>query len=106
GKKAVVNGEFAGEVVASAGGLDGVDVADEVGDGDVGRGEFFYVAFAGFEPSDFYGVSLPGDEVLTTAANWRVGIVVNFAAGDVGHLGIEEAGESAQDAAFGLSAKA
>ena len=31
---------------------------------------------------------------------------MNLAAGDVGHLGIEEAGKGAQDAAFGLSAQA
>jgi hypothetical protein len=38
GQQAVVNGELARQFVAAAGGFDGVDVTDEVGDGDVGRG--------------------------------------------------------------------
>ena len=52
GKQAVVHGEFGAEVLVAAGGFDGVDVADEVGYGDVGGGEFFYVAVVGSEPGD------------------------------------------------------
>jgi len=43
GQKAVMNGEFVGEVAATACGANWVNVADDVGDGDVGRGEFFDV---------------------------------------------------------------
>src|SRR5262249_49094405 len=50
-KKAVVDGEFIGEVAATAGGADGIDVADDVGDGDVGRGEFFDVAEVARHPA-------------------------------------------------------
>src|SRR5271169_2802379 len=38
GEQAVVDGELAREFVAAAGGFDGIDVADQVGDGYVGRG--------------------------------------------------------------------
>jgi hypothetical protein len=40
------------------------------------------------------------------AISWRVGIVVDFAAGEVGKLGIEQRRHSAQDTAFRLSAQA
>ena len=43
-QQAVVHGEFVAKVAAAAGGLDGIDVADDVGDGDVGRGQLFDVA--------------------------------------------------------------
>ena len=36
----------------------------------------------------------------------RVGIVAEFGAGDVGHVGIEQRGERAQDAGLGLAAQA
>ncbi len=38
GKQTVVHRQFAGKFVAAAGGLDGIDVADQIGDGDVWRG--------------------------------------------------------------------
>ena len=44
GEEAVVHGELGAELLAGARGFDGVDVADEVGYGDVGGGEFFDVA--------------------------------------------------------------
>ena len=37
-QQAVVHGELVAKVAAAAGGLDGIDVADDVGDGHVGRG--------------------------------------------------------------------
>ena len=43
-QQAVVDGEFAAQFVATLGGLDGIDVADQVGDGDVGRGQLLDVA--------------------------------------------------------------
>ena len=43
-QQAVVDGELVGDVLPAARRLDGVDVADHVGDGDVGRGELLHVA--------------------------------------------------------------
>ena len=44
GEEAVMHGELGAEVLAGAGGLDGVDVADEIGYGDVGGRRAFDVA--------------------------------------------------------------
>ena len=44
GQQAIVHGELAGEVLRAARGLDGIEIADEVGDGHVGRGQLFHVA--------------------------------------------------------------
>ena len=53
-----------------------------------------------------YVVAALGDEVAAAPAERAVGIVANLAAGDVGHVFIEQGGERAQDAALRLSAKA
>ena len=44
GQQAIVHGQFAGKIFPAARGLDGIEVADQVGDGDVGRGQLFNVA--------------------------------------------------------------
>ena len=45
-QKPVVNGELVRDVVAGAGGLDGIEIADHVGDGHVRGGELFDVSLA------------------------------------------------------------
>ncbi len=105
GQQAVVHGELAGEVLRAARSLDGVDIADEVGDGDVGRGELFNVALVAAEIGDGSGVSALGNEVAAALAERHVRIVADLAAGDVGHLLVEQRGERAQDAALGLAAQ-
>ncbi len=91
---------------AAARRLDGVEVADEVGDGDVGRGELLHVAIVRGQPGDGRGVAALGDQVAAALADGVVGIVANLAPGDVGQALVEQGGESAQDAAFCLSAQA
>ncbi len=49
-KKAVVDGEFVGEVGSAAGGADGIDIADDVGHGYVGCGELFDEAIVARHP--------------------------------------------------------
>ena len=44
GQQAVVHGELAGKVLAAARRFDGIEIADEVGNGHVGRGQLFNVA--------------------------------------------------------------
>ena len=105
GQQAVMHGELAGELVASAGSFDGIDVADEIGDGHVGGREFFHVAMLGRQPGDRRRIFFPGNQVTAAAADGRVRIVVNFAARDVGHPGIEQGCKRAQNTAFGLSAQ-
>ena len=84
GEQAVVHGELGAEVLVAAGGLDGVDVADEVGYGDVGGGEFFDVAVVGGEPGDGGFVAELGDEVAAEFGDGGVGVVAHLGAGDVG----------------------
>ncbi len=61
-----MQGELVGEV-AALGDLDGVDLADEVGDGGVGGGQLLAVALVAVHPFDGGVVAFGGDEV----AAWR-----------------------------------
>ena len=105
-QQAVVHGEFAGEILAAAGRLDGVEIADQIGNRDVGRGQLFDVALVAAKLGDRRGVAALRDQVAAALAERPIGIVANLAAGDVGHLLVEQGGERAQDAALRLSAKA
>ena len=63
GDQAVVHGRFIGEV-AALGVFDQVDFADQIGDGDVRRGEFFVIAVVAMDPFDGGIVLLLGDDAL------------------------------------------
>ncbi len=49
--------------IAALGMLDHVDFADQVGDGNVGRGELFVIALVAADPGDRRGVAFGGDQV-------------------------------------------
>ncbi len=106
GKQAVVNGEFVGEIAAATGGADGVDVADNVGDGDVGSGKFFNVALVARHPGDGSVVAFGGDTFAAGAADGAERMIVDFAALDDGNLRVEELHEATENAALGLAAEA
>src|SRR5690348_8321183 len=91
--------------MTTASSFDGVDVADQICDGDVGGGEFFNVALFWREVCDGCGLAALGNQFAATAADRHVRTVMNFAAGDIRHQRIEQRSESAKDAAFGLTAK-
>ena len=105
-QQAVVHRELAREVEAPAGGADGVDVPDDVGDRHVRRRELLDVALPGLEPADRRLVAPLGDEVAAALAQRGERVVVDLAARDDGHLGVEECRESAEDAALRLPAQA
>ncbi len=46
-QQTVVHGKLARKLVAAAGGFDGIDIADQVGNRYVGRSQFFNVAMLG-----------------------------------------------------------
>ena len=92
--------------MASARRFDGIDVADQVGDGHVGRGQLFDVAMFRSEPCNRRRIFFFGNQFVAAAANGRVWIVMDFASGNVRHLGIEQRGQGAQNAALGLSPQA
>src|SRR6266404_597309 len=106
GEKAVVDGQFVGKIASTARGADGIDVADDVGHGDIGRGEFFDETIFARHPGDGGVVAFGGNFFAAGAADGLERVVVDFAAGDDGHFGVEEIDEAAQDAAFGLAAEA
>ena len=64
----VVDGRLVRQV-AALGDLDRVDLADQVGDGDVRRGQLLAVAAVARQPVDRRGVALGGDDLLA-----RVGL--------------------------------
>ena len=106
GQQAIVDSHLAAEFVPAPGCFDGIDITNQVGDGDVGRGQFLHITFFGSEICNRSFVAPLGDQVPATAANGRVRIVVNLATGDVRRLRIKQSCQRAQDAALGLPAQA
>src|SRR6266849_446900 len=105
-EKAVVDGEFVGEIASAAGRPDGIDIADNVGHGHVGSGKFFDEAIVAGHPGDGSVVAVGGDFFAAGAAEGLEWIVVDFAAGDDGHFRIEQVDEAAENAGLGLAAEA
>src|SRR5712664_660788 len=68
-EQAVVNGEFVGEVASAASGADGIDIADDIGHGYVGCGEFFDEAIVARHPGDRSIVAVRGDFFAAGAAD-------------------------------------
>ena len=106
GKQAIVHRQFATEVLIAAGGLDGVDVADEIGYGDIGGGEFFNETVIGGEPSYRGLISHFRYQVAAEFGDRCVGIIADLGASDVGAGGIEESGEGTENSRLGLAAEA
>ena len=105
GQQAEVHGELVGEQVPAARGLDRIDVADEVGDGDVRGGELLDEALVPAEPRDRRGVAALASMLAGVLGDRGKRIVVDFAAGDDRDALVEQTGELAQDPALGLAAK-
>jgi len=101
-----VNGEFVGKIAAATCGANGVNVTDNVGDSDVGRGKFFDVAEVTRHPGDGSVGAFGGEAVFAGAADRMKRIVVDFAAGDDGDFRIKKIDQTAKDAAFCLTAEA
>ena len=68
-EKAVVDGEFVGEVAAAASGADGIDITDDVGHSYVGGGELFDEAIVAGHPRDGSIVAVSDDFFSARAAN-------------------------------------
>src|ERR1700693_1850998 len=92
--------------VASLRNLDRVDLADQVGDRDVRRGELIAVAIVPIDPRHLDRLPVLGDEVQATPADRRVWVVVDLTARDRGYLRVEKADQRAHDPALGLAALA
>ena len=102
GHEAVVDGQLVGQV-APLGHLDGVDLADEVGDRRVGGGELLAEALVAVDPFDRGGVAVLGDEVAGVAGHGMLGIVVDLAAGDDRDPVVEQLDQRADHAGLRLA---
>ena len=69
-QQAVVHRQFVAEFVPAARGLDGIDVADHVGDRHVGRGQLLHVALVAVEPRDGRFVALLAQSDRGSAGRW------------------------------------
>ena len=87
----VVDGELIRQVSAF-GDLDGVDLADEVGDRDVGCGELLAVAPIGRQPDELDGIAVVRDAILARRADRLEGIIVDLTSGVTR---VESSGKSA-----------
>src|SRR5256885_16211023 len=78
--RSVVDRQLVSEVTA-LGHLDGIDLADQIGDRDVGRGQLLTVAAVARNPLDGGLVTLLGQALATARADRSERIVVDLAAG-------------------------
>src|SRR5207248_5520122 len=92
--------------VAPLGHLDRVHLTDQIGDGDVRRGELLAVAAVAWEPDDAGGVALVREALPAGGADRREGRVVDLAAREGGHLVVEQADEQTRHARLRLPALA
>ena len=104
-QQAVVHGQLVGDVLPAARGLDRIDVADHVGDGHVGRGQFLHVALLAAQPGD--GRVVPGllHQVAAAPANGLVRVVVDLAALDVRDCFVQQRRQHADQPRLGLPAQ-
>ncbi len=100
--EAVVQGQLVGQVPA-LGDLDRVDLADQVGDRRVGRGQLLAEAVVAVHPRDRRRVTVLGHQIAGVLRHRRVRIVVDLAPGDDRHPLVEQVGERADDPRLGLT---
>ena len=77
--------------VTSLGDLDRIDLADQVGDGDIRRGQLLAVAVFACEPGDRSVIALLGDDVAAGCGDRVEWILGDLAAGEDRRLLIEQA---------------
>src|SRR5712692_5722075 len=106
GQQAVVHRELIGEVAPAAGRLDGVNVADDVGDGHVGRSQLLDEASVPGQPANGSRVAPLHNQIAAAAADGTERVVVDLATGDDGDFRIEQGHQAAENAAFGLPPQA
>ena len=101
-----MDSQLVGKISSAACGLDGVHVADHVGNRHVGRGKFFHESLLAAKPRYRRGIAFRRDSFPAGAANRKIGIVVNLAAGHDRNLRIEKSHQAAQNPRLCLPAQA
>src|SRR5437868_10139693 len=97
--------ELVAEIVSAARRLDGVNVADKVGDCHIRSRKLLDVAIIRSQVVDRGGVLLLSDQLAAAPAQRCVGIVVDLASTDEWSLRIEQAGKCTQDPALCLASE-
>ena len=101
GHQTVVDHQFVRKVMPLRH-LDGVNLANQVGDGDVGGSQLLRVALLAGYPLDGRIVALFGHTVAAGLADGVVGVVVNFATRYLGNVLVQQPDQAAYQARFGL----
>src|SRR5438132_2887661 len=101
--QSVVDGELIGQVLA-LGDPNRVDLADQVGDRRVRRGQFLAVALGRSDPADGHPVALGGHAVAAGAADGGVRVVVDLTALDHRDLLVQQRDERPDQTALRLAA--
>src|SRR5438094_1472848 len=102
----VVHRQFAAEFMPAACSFNGIDIADQIRNRDIGSRQLFYVAILGSEISDGRAVAVLGDFLMAAAADGGIRVVMDLAGGDVRHLRGKQRCKGAKDPAFCLSTQA
>ncbi len=104
-QQAVVHRQLVGEVQARLRRLDRIDVADHVGDRDVGRRQLLDESRLARQPADRHPVAFLRDAGAARAADRRQRIVVDLAARHDRDLLVEQIDQTAKDPALRLTAE-
>ena len=100
-----MNGQFIAQQVTALGGFDWIDIADDVGDGDVGRGQFLDETRVAFNPGDGRGILVQFNCLAAVCADRIERVVVHFRSGDDRDLRVQQIRELANDPALRLPAQ-
>jgi len=103
--QAVVHGQLARQVLCPSRRLDRVQIAHQVGDGNVRCGELFHVAIVALQERNRRSIAPFSNQIAASFTKRHVWIVANLASGHVRRLLIEQCGKRSQDATLGLSAQ-
>ena len=106
GKQSVVNGQLVRKIAPTASGTNRIDIADNVGHGYVRSRKLFDVAAFTGHPRDWSVIALSRDFVAAETADGSQWIVINFTTHHYRNFRVEQIDQPAQNAAFGLAAKA
>ena len=102
-QQSVVDRQFVGQI-ASFGDFDRIHLADQIGDRDVGRCEFFAVAFVAMHPADRCRVAFRSDELFAGRGNRLERIFRYLDAVEHRRPFVEQRDERAQNPRLGLAA--
>ena len=100
-----MHGQLVRKQVPAAGRLDRVHVPDDVGDGHVGRGQFFHVALVPREPGDGRTVSLFFQQEPPVFGDGLERVVVDLATGEHGNFFVQQRHQRAENTALRLAAQ-